>query len=116
RGMSLSTDVAEYLVTKGVPFRDSHWKVGNLVKWCIHNRKALQDLTMEQWQALIPEVEDDILPLLDLRTSVSRRATLGGTSPERVMEEVKRARDDMAGLILLFQAFEFNIRGFYPSL
>lgn len=116
RGMSLATDVAEYLVTKGVPFRDSHWKVGSLVKWCIQNHKALQDLSMEEWKNLIPEVEEDIMPLLDLRASVNRRSTQGGTSPERVMEQVNRARDDMAGLMSLFRAFEFNIGEFYPSL
>ena len=80
KGMALATDVAEYLVLKGIPFREAHWKVGQLVKWCIQNGKSLQNLSMDEWKKNIPEVEEDILSIMDLESSVSRRQTYGGTS------------------------------------
>jgi argininosuccinate lyase len=80
KGMALATDVAEYLVLKGIPFREAHWKVGQLVKWCLQNGKSLQNLSLDEWKKNIPEVEEDILPIMNLESSVSRRQTYGGTS------------------------------------
>ena len=89
-GMALATDVAEYLVVRGVPFRLAHEKVGKSVHWCLENRRALNGLSLEEWRALIPEVEEDLLPLLDLWVSVDRRATFGGTG----LSEVRRQREE----------------------
>ena len=89
-GMALATDVAEYLVVRGVPFRLAHEKVGKSVHWCLENRRALSGLSLEEWRALIPEVEEDLLPLLDLWVSVDRRATFGGTG----LSEVRRQREE----------------------
>jgi len=116
KGMSLATDVAEYLVTKGVPFRESHWKVGSLVKWCIHHGKALEDLTISEWKEQIPEVTEDILPLMDLHASVESRATDGGTSPSRVLGRVEMAKKEIEEFLPLLKGFEFDTADFYPTL
>ncbi|MDD3707461.1 MAG: argininosuccinate lyase [Aminobacterium sp.] len=87
-GMVLATDVAEYLVRKGIPFRDAHWKAGQLVRYCVDNERSLFDLSLSEWQAIIPEVEEDIMPLLSLKASVSRRKTYGGTSFDSVEKQI----------------------------
>lgn len=87
-GLALATDVAEYLVVRGVPFRLAHEKVGKLVHWCLESRRDLPSLSLAEWQSLIPEVEEDLLPLLDLRVSVDRRKTFGGTG----ISELRRQR------------------------
>jgi argininosuccinate lyase len=61
-GLALATDVAEYLVVRGVPFRLAHEKVGKLVHWCLESRRDLPSLSLAEWQSLIPEVEEDLLP------------------------------------------------------
>lgn len=96
KGFALATDVAEYLVMKGVPFRDAHWKVGRLVKHCIDQRLRLEDLTLEAWREQIPEVEPDILELLSLEASVGRRNTYGGTGFEQVALRIAEGRERLA--------------------
>ena len=96
-GFVLATDIAEYLVAKGVPFRDAHWKVGRVVKECLSCGKKLADLTRDEWSALLPESGDDLFPLLSLSSAVERRRTWGGTSPERVREQVEFGRDFISG-------------------
>lgn len=96
-GYSLATDVAEYLVMKGVPFREAHMKVGRLVGWCIGKGLAFSDLTLQQWQEHIPEAEEDLIGILSPRESVRRRNTYGGTGFSQVEYQVqeadKRGRD-----------------------
>jgi len=88
--MILATDVAEYLVKEGVPFRDAHWKAGQLVRYCLDNGRSLLDLTLSEWKAIIPEAKEDLLSILSLKESVARRQTYGGTGficVERQIEE-----------------------------
>ena len=92
-GLILATDVAEYLVEKGVPFREAHEKVGRTVAWCQDKRRDLDTMTLEEWQTLIPEVESDLLPRLTPRKAVELRKTLGGTSFARVREQIARGRE-----------------------
>ena len=95
-GLILATDVAEYLVLRGVPFRRAHEKVGHAVRWCIENGRPLDKLTLAEWQALIPEVEESLLPLLTPRRSMERRDTAGGTSPRQVRAQIERAKEKLA--------------------
>ena len=60
KGFSLATDVAEFLVMKGIPFREAHSKVGKFVGWCIENNFRFEDLNLSQWQKFIPEAENFI--------------------------------------------------------
>ena len=92
RGFALATDVAEYLVQKGVPFREAHWKVGRLVGWCVEQGLHFRDLTLEQWKEHIPEVGEDLLKLLTLEASVARRSTYGGTGFEQVARQIKEGQ------------------------
>ena len=92
KGFAMSTDVAEYLVVKGVPFRDAHWKVGKLVKYCINKGIRLEDLTIKEWQEHIPEADADVTKLLTLEASVGRRNTYGGTGFSQVSFQIKEGR------------------------
>lgn len=91
-GFALATDVAEYLVLRGIPFREAHEKVGRVVKECLAGKKGLFDLSREEWRVLLPEAGDDLLPLLSLRSAVERRTTWGGTAFDRVHEQIARGR------------------------
>ncbi|MDR2136877.1 MAG: argininosuccinate lyase [Synergistaceae bacterium] len=91
--LTLATDVAEYLVVKGVPFRDAHWKVGKLVKYCLENRKALTELSLAEWQERIPEVGPDIFSILGLEESVARRKTYGGTAFSQVALQIGEGKE-----------------------
>jgi len=88
-GFLLATDVAEYLVAKGVPFRQAHGMVGGLVKECLARKKGLFDLTGEEWKELIPEAGEDLFPLLSLRSAVERRRTYGGTAFDQVAKQIE---------------------------
>jgi argininosuccinate lyase len=88
-GFALATDVAEYLVLKGVPFRDAHAMTGRLVKECIARSKGLFDLSGEEWEELLPEAGDDLFPMLTLEKAVERRKTYGGTSTTEVARQIE---------------------------
>ncbi len=92
KGYSLATDVAEYLVMKGVPFREAHQEVGKLVGWCIENNLAFDKLTLAQWREHIPEADEDLLNILSPRQSVSRRDVFGATGFEQVRRQINDAR------------------------
>jgi len=92
KGYSLATDIAEYLVLKGVPFREAHLKVGKLTGWCIENKLSFNDLSLEQWREHIPEADEDILKFLSPRESVNRRNTYGGTGFSQVKIQIQNAK------------------------
>lgn len=92
KGYSLATDVAEYLVMKGVPFREAHMKAGRLVGWCVQNNVKFADLTLEQWQEHIPEADAAMMGILSVRESVRRRDVYGGTGFEQVRRQVEAAK------------------------
>jgi len=94
-GMLLATDVAEYLVCRGVPFRIAHERVGRTVRWCLERDRPLTSLSAEEWRELVPEAEADLLPLLDPRVSVARRVTFGGTAFSEVRRQVERIRQEL---------------------
>ncbi|WP_302794703.1 argininosuccinate lyase [Cloacibacillus evryensis] len=108
-GLILATDVAEYLVLRGVPFRSAHEKVGHAVRWCIENNRPMDGLTLAEWQRLIPEAEAGLLPLLSPRRSMERRDTVGGTSPRQVRAQIARARERLA-------AYESEMAGYRDKL
>ncbi len=91
-GTILATDVAEYLVRKGVPFREAHEKVGRSVAWCQEHNRPLDKLSLEEWQALIPEVREDLPPLLTPEKAVEGRNTYGGTGFDQVKKQIARGR------------------------
>ena len=92
KGYSLATDIAEYLVMKGVPFREAHAIVGRLVGWCIKNRISFDDMTLEQWQEHIPEADAAMMEILTVRESVKRRNVYGGTGFAQVRKQIEDAK------------------------
>lgn len=96
----LATDLADELVRRGVPFREAHGKVGRLVRRALELQVRLQDMPLEEYRAVQPDIDASIYTLFDFAHSVERKASLGGTAPQRVMEQVSlwRQRKQQAAL------------------
>ena len=86
-GFTNATDAADYLVGKGVPFRDAHGIVGQLVLYCIEKNISLDDMTLEEYQKISPVFEEDIYEAISLETCVEKRETIGAPSRSS-MEQV----------------------------
>ncbi len=91
-GFTTATDLADYLVRRGVPFRDAHDVVGQAVALAIDEGKALDALTIEQLRQLSNAIGDDVFDVLELEGSVAARNHLGGTAPAQVRAAIARAR------------------------
>ena len=89
KGYSLATDIAEWLVMKGIPFREAHAIVGKLVGWCIDNGLAFSELTPEQWRE--HGIDDSVMEILSVRESVRRRDVYGGTGSAQVERQIREA-------------------------
>ena len=92
-GYSNATDLADYLVRKGVPFLRAHETAGKLVRACLRREIPLQDLELAEYRAVEPLVEEDIYAHLTLEACVRARDLPGGTAPGRVDEALREARD-----------------------
>lgn len=90
---SNATDVADYLASKGVPFREAYNLVGKVVKTCLASGKLLKDLSLSEWQELHPAFEDDIYQAITPRQVVAARNSYGGTGFEQVRLALGKARD-----------------------
>jgi len=92
-GFMAATDLADYLVGKGVPFREAHEIVGRLVLSCEREGLTLQDLTAEQFAHHTEQFGADVLDAVDIDAVVSRRSTTGGTAPDVVRVQISQVRD-----------------------
>ena len=92
-GFTNATDAADYLVKKGMPFRDAHGVIGELVLYCIDNNKAIEDCTIEELKAIHPMFEGDIYDAISLKTCVEKRLTKGAPSPDRMREVLDIYKD-----------------------
>ncbi|MDY6847642.1 MAG: argininosuccinate lyase [Geoalkalibacter sp.] len=92
RGFSTATDVADYVVRKGLPFRQAHEVVGRTVRYCIEHHKEIEELTLEEFRAFSDLIEEDIYDYVTLDASVNARRATGGTAREAVEREIQRAR------------------------
>jgi argininosuccinate lyase len=88
-GFSTATDVAEYLVRKGVPFRESHEIVGKIVAYCITNKKTMDELSLIEYQKFYKGFAADIKESLKLEKAVNSRRHKGGTATAAVLERIK---------------------------
>ena len=89
-GFTNATDAADYLVRKGVPFRDAHGVIGRLVLYCIDKGCAIEDLSLEELKRISPVFEDDLYEAVSLETCVEKRNTIGApgkTAMQKVIEE-----------------------------
>ncbi|MBR0233623.1 MAG: argininosuccinate lyase [Synergistaceae bacterium] len=92
KGFSLATDIAEFLVMRGVPFREAHEMVGKFVGWCIENNLRPENLNLSDWKKFIPEADEELLKILSPFESVKRRNTYGGTGFEQVERQIEEAK------------------------
>jgi argininosuccinate lyase len=88
---SNATDIADYLVRKGLPFREAHEVIGKIVLYAIQNQKFLLDLSFEEYQEFSSLFEEDIYEVLSPEHVVAVRNSFGGTSPAQVVEQIKLA-------------------------
>ena len=89
KGFTNATDAADYLVKNGVPFRDAHGIIGQLVLYCIDNNKAIEELSLEELQKISPVFKDDIYDAISLKTCVEKRNTIGAPGPEAMKQVIK---------------------------
>lgn len=91
-GFLLATDLADYLVEKGVPFREAHHIAGRAVAHGVATDTRLEDMSTDEFQAIHPGIEADVHPSLDVQRTLSRRGLIGGPSPVAVRREVEALR------------------------
>lgn len=87
-GFTNATDVADYLVKKGMPFRNAHGVVGEIVLECINKNKMIEELTLDELKEFSPIFEEDIYHAIDLITCVEERKVMGGPSTESVKYQI----------------------------
>ncbi|MCM2295941.1 argininosuccinate lyase [Rhodoferax sp.] len=92
RGYATATDLADYLVKKGLPFRDAHETVAHAVKAAISHQVDLSELPLAVLQGYNPNIEKDVYEVLSLRGSLNARDILGGTAPNQVRAQIARHR------------------------
>jgi argininosuccinate lyase len=91
-----ATDVADYLVGKGVPFGEAHHLTGGLVRRCLDEGTSLADVPLEDLRVLSPEFEDGYYALHEPAAQLARKRSRGGSAPVRVREQLERARAALA--------------------
>ncbi|GIV05053.1 MAG: argininosuccinate lyase [Fimbriimonadales bacterium] len=95
---STATELADYLVRQGVPFREAHQIVGGIVRECLQRGVGLESLDLETLQRYHPRFEADALEVIDPEHAVRARTILGGTAPESVMRQIEQAKEWLAAI------------------
>jgi len=95
-GFTLATDVAEYLVIKGMGFRQAHRTVGKMVRYCLEESKELEEMSLQEFKGFASVISEDINNILDLKKSVDSRNSVGGTSLLQVREAITRAEEELS--------------------
>ncbi len=97
-GFTNATDAADYLVKKGMPFREAHEVIGKMVIYAIKNSKALSEFTIEEFKNCSPVIDEDIYEAIDLAVCVSDRKIIGGPAKEAVCYAMDKGREFLADL------------------
>ena len=92
QGYSNATELADYLVAKGIPFREAHHIVGEAVVYAITQRKPLEALSVAEFQQFHSVIGEDVYPILSLESCLEKRCAKGGVNPERVKEAILAAK------------------------
>ncbi len=95
KGYMNATDLADYYVAKGVPFREAHHLVGEIVLHAIKEGLSLNELSLKDYRKFFPETDDCVYQAVSLESVLEKKASVGGTSPERVHLALKHARQDL---------------------
>lgn len=96
RGFSTATEVADYLVRKQIPFREAHGIVGQIVRYCEKQGVTFADLSLTEWHSFSKEFGEDILSIISPLGAAEAKRSPGGTAPERVQEQIEKARKLLA--------------------
>ncbi len=91
-----ATDLADYLVRKGVPFRDAHEIVGKTVRYGLGQGKELAELSLDEFRQMSPLIDEDVYAAITVEASLRARAAIGGTAPEAVRRQLEEARELIA--------------------
>ncbi|MHC1741703.1 MAG: argininosuccinate lyase [Syntrophobacteraceae bacterium] len=94
-GFILATELADYLVRKGIPFRKAHHAVGQIVQHCVLHRKDFQDCTLEEFKNASKAFDMDLFALLDIKHAIDQRKSQGGTATLRVREAISQAQAEL---------------------
>ena len=95
-GFTNATDAADYLVNHGVPFRDAHGIVGQIVLYCIDKNMAIDDMSLEELKAISPVFEEDIYDAISMDTCVNKRLTIGAPSKEAMTQVIAIEKEYLA--------------------
>ena len=98
-GFTNATDAADYLVNHGVPFRDAHSIIGQLVLFCIEQNLSLDTMTLDQYKAICPVFEEDIFEAISMKTCVERRNTIGAPGQEAMKKVLKMNEQYLSNLV-----------------
>ncbi len=93
KGFINATDLADYLVGKGLPFRSAYKISGQIVSYCIQNGKTLETLTLEGYKQFSALIGEDVYEAVDLLNCVSKRNSFGGTSVQSVEKQIKYIKE-----------------------
>jgi argininosuccinate lyase len=96
QGYATATDLADYLVKKGLPFRDAHEAVAHAVRACDDAGCDLSEMSLDTLKGFSPLIEDDVFQVLTLEGSVAARDHVGGTAPNQVRAAIARVRSQLA--------------------
>lgn len=95
-GYSNATELADYLVSKGVPFREAHSVVGQVVLYAIEQKKPLEELSVEEFKQFNAVIGDDVYPILSLESILAKRNVLGGVALEQTRDEIEALKKHLA--------------------
>ena len=96
-GFANATDAADYLVGKGVPFRDAHGIIGRLVLYCIEKNTSIDALPLEELRGISDKFEEDIYDAVSLKTCVEKRLTVGAPGAEAMRRVIELHREYLKG-------------------
>ncbi len=94
-GFTNATDIADYLVKKGVPFRDSHGIIGKMVAYCIKNNKSIDELSLQELKEFSARFEEDVYAAISLETCVNGRRLPGGPAADSVKASIQKAKEQL---------------------
>jgi argininosuccinate lyase len=97
-GFTNATDAADYLVNKGVPFRDAHGIIGQIVLACIDKGIAIDDMSLEELKSYSDVFEEDIFDAISMETCVNKRLTVGAPGHDAMLEEIALCKDFMKNI------------------
>jgi argininosuccinate lyase len=91
-----ATDLADYLTTRGIPFREAHQITGKAVQYAEEKGKKLDDLSLDELQSFSTLIGKDVFDYIRIENAVNRRNGIGGTARQRVVEQIKKAKKELS--------------------